>query len=86
MQDDWVPLQLPDNIDEMLTAWIESAEPKVGWCLLCNRPIRTEVDFILGTNTHDCEAGASLKPRIDWHNGSRAVEETDTRGRTHDYD
>jgi hypothetical protein len=61
MQDDWVPVQLSDNIDEMLTAWIESAEPKVGWCLLCNRPIRTEVDFIPGTNTHDCEAGREFE-------------------------
>lgn len=61
MKDGWVPLQLPDNIDEMLTAWAASTEPKVGWCLLCNSPIRTEADFIPETNTHDCEAGRTFE-------------------------
>ncbi len=57
MSDGWLPVELPENIDEMLTAWTESTEPKVGWCLLCDSPICTEADFIPETNTHDCEAG-----------------------------
>ena len=64
MNDDWVPVEFPNNIDEMLTAWTESTEPNVGWCLLCNSPIRTEADFIPETNTHDCEAGREFEAEI----------------------
>jgi len=57
MKEDWVPIQWPENLDEMLEDMNRSRESRVGWCLLCNSPIRSEDDFIPNTNTHNCEAG-----------------------------
>lgn len=54
---DWVPLELPSNIEETLSHWAEYAGPKVGWCLLCDQPILREEDFIPETNTHNCPEG-----------------------------
>jgi len=53
----WVPLQVAENIEEMLLHWANYEGPKVGWCLLCDRPILSEDDFIPETNTHNCAAG-----------------------------
>lgn len=64
MNDDWVPIQPPGNLDEMLDDMLNSAEPRVGWCLLCNGPIRSEDDFISNTNTHNCEAGRAFEVKI----------------------
>jgi hypothetical protein len=61
MNEDWVPLQIPDNLDEMLEAFASDSEEKVGWCLLCNSPIRTAADLIPGTDTHDCEKGRAIE-------------------------
>jgi hypothetical protein len=55
--DDWVPLQVPENMEEMLLHWANYEGPKVGWCFLCDRPILSEDDFIPETNTHNCAAG-----------------------------
>ena len=30
--DDWVPLQAPENLDEMLLNLVNYEGPKVGWC------------------------------------------------------
>ena len=61
MKDDWVPVQIPDNFDEMLEAFANYSEERIGWCLLCNSPIRSEADLISNTNTHDCEAGRAFE-------------------------
>jgi hypothetical protein len=60
MNDKMVPIQFPPNFLDMLDAWSTSDEPNVGWCLRCNRPIKSEDDLIPETNTHNCfEARAS---------------------------
>lgn len=61
MNDDWVPVELPDNFDQMWEDMCRSRESRIAWCMLCNRPIRTEQDFIPGTNTHDCDAGRQFE-------------------------
>jgi hypothetical protein len=58
--DDRVPIQIPDNMEEMLLNWASYSGPSVGWCLLCDGPILTENDLIPGTNTHNCAEGQSL--------------------------
>lgn len=60
----WVPIQAPTNLEEMFQHWVESEEPNVGWCLMCDSPIRSEADMIPGTNSHNCEAGRQLDERI----------------------
>jgi len=61
MNEDGVPIDWPENLDEMLEAWSRSLEPHVGWCLLCNSPIRSEKDFLANSNTHNCEAGRQFE-------------------------
>jgi hypothetical protein len=61
MDDDWVPLKFPPNLKEMTEAWIASTEPSVGWCLLCNRPIKSKNELIPQTNTHDCPEGRTFE-------------------------
>jgi hypothetical protein len=65
MKDDWVPIQVPDNLEEMFEDMTSDASEKVGWCLLCNSAIRTEADLIPGTDTHDCEQGRALEAEIE---------------------
>lgn len=64
MHEDWVPLQIPDTFDEMMEGWSASRKDSVGFCLLCGSPIRTESEFISGTNTHNCEAGRAMEAEI----------------------
>lgn len=64
MKDDWVPLDCPENLDEMLENWANSRDENVGWCLLCNSAIRTAEDLLPGTSTHNCEAGRALEEKI----------------------
>lgn len=61
MNEDGVLIEWPENLDEMLEAWSCSREARVGWCLLCNSPIRSEGDFLPDTNTHNCEAGREFE-------------------------
>jgi hypothetical protein len=65
MHEDWVPVQIPENLDEMLMAWSDSPEESVGFCLLCGHSIRTESNLIAGTSTHNCEAGRALEAKIN---------------------
>ena len=65
MKDDWVPINCPENLDEMIENWANSS-------LLCNNGIRTEADLIPGTSTHNCEAGRALEKQI-------ALEQSQTR-------
>jgi hypothetical protein len=39
-----VPIQFPANIEEMLENWESCADENVGWCLLCDGPIRSAED------------------------------------------
>jgi hypothetical protein len=57
-------MKVPDNLEEMFHAWADAREPNIGWCLLCNGPIRTEDDLIPGTNSHNCEEGRALEAKI----------------------
>jgi hypothetical protein len=61
MQDGWVPVQFPENLDEMFEAMASYSGEKVGWCCLCNSPIHSESDFIPETSTHDCPAGREFE-------------------------
>lgn len=65
MNDDWVPVQFPDNLEDMFEAMTSYEGDKVGWCLLCNAPIHSEADIIPGTSTHDCEQGRALEAEIE---------------------
>lgn len=38
MNQDWVPIEFPDNFDEMLTTLANSADERADWCMLCNGP------------------------------------------------
>ena len=64
MDDSWVPVQVPDNLEEMFEAWSASKEENVGWCLLCNSAIHTAEDLIRDTSTHNCTAGRALEEEI----------------------
>jgi hypothetical protein len=58
-----VPVQFPPNMMEMLDNWESCVEENVGWCLLCDGPIRSAQDLIENTNTHNCPAGLRLESR-----------------------
>ena len=61
LDDDWVRIEFPPNLMDMMEAWRTSTEPSIGWCLLCNRPIKCEDDLIPETNTHDCQEGRAFE-------------------------
>jgi|NGEPerStandDraft_6_1074524.scaffolds.fasta_scaffold354488_2 hypothetical protein len=65
MKEDWVPVQFPENLEDMFETMESYTGEKVGWCLLCNSPIHTEADMIAGTNTHDCPQGRELEAQIE---------------------
>ena len=64
MDENWLPIDLSVNLDEVLEAHSASTEKAVGWCLLCDSPIRTEADLIPDTNTHNCDAGRALEASL----------------------
>ena len=59
--DDWVPVQVPKNLEEMYTRWKDYQGQCVGWCLLCDQPIVSEDDLLPGSSTHNCAAGRALE-------------------------
>jgi hypothetical protein len=61
MKNEMMPIRFPENIEEMLHNWASCAEANVGWCLLCDGPIRSEKDLIPNSNTHNCPAGLKLE-------------------------
>jgi hypothetical protein len=63
----WEPIQIPDDLEQMLQNWNDDPEPKIGWCLLCDSAIRTEDDLIPATNTHKCAPGRSFEAKF--HDG-----------------
>ena len=65
MKEDWVPIQFPDNMEEMFEVMTSHVGDKIGWCLLSNSPIHTVAEMIPGTETHDCEQGRALEGEIE---------------------
>jgi len=61
MQDDWVPLEVPDNLDEMFEAMTRYSGEKIGWCAMCNGPIHSDSDLLPETGAHDCEGGRAFE-------------------------
>jgi hypothetical protein len=59
-----VPILFPANLEEMLDNWVACPDENVGWCLLCDSPIRSEKDLIQETNTHNCPEGLKLESRL----------------------
>ena len=51
-----VRLRPSPAIADMLKHWALSKEPNIGWCLVCDRPIRDLNDLIPRTNFHRCRA------------------------------
>jgi hypothetical protein len=52
------------NIADMLDNWESCAEENVGWCLLCDGPIRSAQDLIQNSNAHTCPEIFRLEPRL----------------------
>ena len=46
-----VPIQFPANLVEMLDNWVACPDENVGWCLLCDAPVRNAQDLIENSNT-----------------------------------
>jgi hypothetical protein len=58
MDNDWVPIEFPTDIAEMLGEWLESDDGSVGLCLVCGESFG-EADMISGTNFHNCPANVT---------------------------
>lgn len=78
---DWVPIQVPPNLDEMFVKWIESDEPNIGICLQCGELIRTEADLIPGTPFHNCTEGRSLEEKARKAEPKAQADQKSTPGR-----
>jgi hypothetical protein len=63
-QENWVSIQAPEGFEEMINAWLQCEEPNIGWCFMCNGPIRSADELIEGSGTHDCDAGRGLEKEI----------------------
>jgi hypothetical protein len=63
MRNKMVPIQFPPNIMEMLDNWESCPDENVGWCLLCDGPIRSAQDVIPNSATHNCPAVLRLESR-----------------------
>lgn len=55
MDKDGVLIQSPDNIEEMIESWLLYEGESVGYCFVCDSPIKSEFDIIPGTNDHRCD-------------------------------
>jgi hypothetical protein len=65
LNEDWVRLKpIPPEIEEKLSEWFASDRESIGFCCLCGHSIRTEADFIEGTNTHNCEEGRAFRVKV----------------------
>ena len=64
MNNKMVSIRFPENIEEMLENSESCPDETVGWCLLCDGPIRTAQDLIEKTNTHNCPEGLKLESRL----------------------
>lgn len=64
IEQSWVSIQIPDNLEEMLQNWNNDPGPNIGWCLICNSAIRTEDDLVPGTNLHNCVESGALEANL----------------------
>ena len=64
MKKNLVPIRFPPNLEEMLDNWEGCPDENVGWCLLCDGPIRSAEDLIPNTSTHNCQEGLKLESRL----------------------
>jgi hypothetical protein len=56
-----VPIDFQPTVHEMAEKFFAHRGEVLGWCLLCDSPIRTEQEFIPGTDTHNCQRGRDLE-------------------------
>jgi hypothetical protein len=55
MHQDWVLVQPPDIFDQKIESWLAYEDKSVGYCFVCDSPIKSEFDIIPATNDHRCE-------------------------------
>jgi hypothetical protein len=55
MSDEWVAIQPPKNLEEMIEEWLAYKGKSVGYCFVCDSVIRSESEIIPGTNDHRCK-------------------------------
>lgn len=55
MDEDWVPIQPPDNLEEMIESWLAYEGESVGYCFVCASVIKSESEIIPGSNDHRYE-------------------------------
>ena len=55
MGDDWVAIQPPNNLEEMIAKWLAHKGESVGYCFVCDSVIKSASEIIPGTNDHRCE-------------------------------
>jgi hypothetical protein len=55
MDEDWVLIQPPSHFQEMIESWLAYEGESVGYCFVCDSPIKSEFDIIPRTNDHRCE-------------------------------
>lgn len=44
MDDEWARIKPQDNIEEMIDRWLTFEGDSVGWCFVCDSPIKSEAD------------------------------------------
>lgn len=71
-------IRFPEKVCEMYVRWKTCTEPDVGWCFVCNSPIRSEKELIPGTNHHNCVDFAEENAT---HANETAQQQTHTRSR-----
>jgi hypothetical protein len=64
MDEDFVPIQPPDDLDEMIESWLAYEGESVGYCFVCDLPIKNEFDIIPGTNDHRCARKKSMRRQV----------------------
>ena len=76
VEDGFVPVQIPDNLEEMFESWAADPEPSIGLCLMCGQPIRSEADMIPGTSSHNCAEGMAFHEKIMKQSGGSSSNES----------
>ena len=61
MDEDWVLIQPPSHFEKMIESWLAYEGESVGYCIVCDSPIKSEFDIIPGTNDHRCEPQKALR-------------------------
>lgn len=82
MDEDFVLIQPPDNLEEMIESWLAYEGKSVGYCFVCDSPIKSEFDIIPGTDDHRCEQQKAPRRRCKSRSVSRFL--LNTTGRSSD--